>query len=292
MKTLATVLTMCMTWQLAAQLPSTDLYMLKIFNNGEKLRINTPQYLSGFNPDGYNNQPAFASPHELYITSDMYDERYTDIVSLDLLARQYRRVTATDSISEYSPTPKAIDDYISCIRVEKDGNTQSLHLYPTDHADSGRRLLPDLATIGYHEWLSDTELALYLVTTPQSMVIADIENGSVREVCTEPGRCMRVYKGEQLLYVHKVRSDVWYLKSYDLDTGGEAVIIQTLPGSEDFVILVDGTILMGSGSSIYYMHPDRDTDWQEATDLYQYGIRNITRLANSRNKLVIVNKKQ
>jgi len=257
MKTLATVLTMCMTWQLAAQLPSTDLYMLKIFNNGEKLRINTPQYLSGFNPDGYNNQPAFA-----------------------------------DSISEYSPTPKAIDDYISCIRVEKDGNTQSLHLYPTDHADSGRRLLPDLATIGYHEWLSDTELALYLVTTPQSMVIADIENGSVREVCTEPGRCMRVYKGEQLLYVHKVRSDVWYLKSYDLDTGGEAVIIQTLPGSEDFVILVDGTILMGSGSSIYYMHPDRDTDWQEATDLYQYGIRNITRLANSRNKLVIVNKKQ
>jgi len=291
MKTLATLLALCSTMQLQAQLPKTDMYLLKVFNNGEKVRIKEPSYLSGFNPDGYNNQPSFVSPQEVVISTNMYDGIYTDIVSLDLLSKEYRRVTATDSISEYSPTPNAAEGFMSTVRVEKDGVTQSLHLYPNDHSSSGRRVLPDLNTVGYHSWVSVTEVVLYLVTEPHSLVIADINTGKQQKICDNPGRCLRQYQGSNLLYIHKVTPDLWYLKKYDLGSGTSETVIQTLPASEDFTLLSDGTVLMASGSSIYAMHPDRDTEWAEAVDLYEYGIKNITRMASSRNKLIIVNTK-
>ena len=273
------------------QLPKTDAYILQIFNNGKYVTVRNVSYLSGMNPDGYNNQPSFASPSEFYMTTNKWDEQFTDIMKLDLITNQYYRVTATDSISEYSPTPKAIDGYLSCIRVEKDGATQSLHLYPKDHSTSGTRKLKSLSNIGYHHWISETELALFLVTDPVSLVIADIENDTQKQIAKNIGRCIRQDNNGNVLYVHKVTADLWNFMSYDPELEESKVITQTLPGSEDFELLPDGTIIMGNGSSLYTFMINISDKWQEAADLYDYGIEGISRLAVSRNKLVLINKR-
>jgi len=255
------ILTSCLLTIVAsatmAQLPTTDLYMISMTNNGQKISVTDPLYLSGFNPDGYNNQPYFINPNQLYITSDLYDKTFTDVVKLDLRRQEYYRVTATDSISEYSPTPRAIRGFFSTVRVEKDMSTQSLWLYPKDHQSYGHRVLTDIGTVGYHCWISEEEVALFLVGTPMTLAIGNISDNTTN-------------------------------KAYDPESGQVSIVTRTRPDSEDFELLKDGNIIMGEGSKLYIIDPSTDEYWSELTDLAEFGITNISRLAESRNQLVIV----
>ncbi len=271
-----------------AQLPNTDLYMLTILNNGEKITMRNPIYISGFNPDGYNNQPAFINPRELYVTTDMYDEDFTDIIKLDIQNEEYYRITATDSISEYSPTPRAIKSYFSTVRVETDGKTQSLWLYPENHQTYGKRVLKDVGNVGYHCWLSEQDVALFLVDEPMKLAIADIEEDKTRIVIEDIGRCFRQNSDGDLVFIHKESPESSMIKTYDPETDDVTAVIETLPGSEDFELLNDGTYIMGSGSILYKLNPSKDTEWVKVIDLAEFEIMNITRLAFSRNRLVIV----
>lgn len=271
------------------QLPATDIYMLTMLKNGDKISLKDPVYISGFNPDGYNNQPHFASPTQLYITTNMYDATFTDFVRLDLQDERYFRVTATDSISEYSPTPQAPNDHFSAVRVEKDGRTQSLWLYPNDHASYGRRVLSDLSNVGYHCWLSDDHVALFLVDEPMKLGIGNIVENTTQIVLENIGRCFRKDADGNLLFVHKISEASWYIKSYDLNNRRATTICQTVPNSEDFEVLSDGTITMGRGSKLYAMNPSTQSVWSEIADLSEYGIFDISRIAISRNRLVFVN---
>lgn len=277
---------------LSAQLPSTDLYMFTLLNNGERITLKNPLYLSGFNPDGYNNQPYFISPREVYITSNFYDKDFTDFMRLDLLNEEYYRVTATDSISEYSPTPRALSGYFSAVRVEKDGTTQSLWLYPNDHSNSGKRIFENVDNVGYHCWLSEEEVALFLVSTPMKLAIGNVETGTVSNIIEDIGRCFQQNSNGDLLFVHKISEETWYIKSYSIEDQKASIITQTRPNSEDFALLSDGTILMAEGSKMYSIHPTRDEYWKEIIDLEEWEISNITRLAVSRNRLILVNTKE
>lgn len=270
------------------QLPNTDLYMLTMLNNGERIALKDPIYLSGFNPDGYNNQPFFINPKELYISSDLYDKTFTDFVKLDIQNEKYYRVTATDSISEYSPTPRALPGFFSAVRVEKDGRTQSLWLYPEDHSSYGKRVLTELSNIGYHCWLSEIEVALFLVDTPMKLAIGNIADNSSRIIIENIGRCFRQDENGNLLFIHKITDESWYIKSYDLESNKIDIVTRTRPGSEDFELLPGGRIIMAEESKIYSINPETDEYWTEIIDLAEFNIMNITRLASSRNRLILV----
>lgn len=279
----------CCFGNLFAQLPKTDLYMFTFLNNGEKLSLKDPVYLSGFNPDGYNNQPYFINPAELYITSNLYDKNFTDFIKLDIQNEVYYRITATDSISEYSPTPKALPGFFSAVRVEKDGTTQSFWLYPEDHSNAGKRIFNSISNIGYHCWLSENEIAMFLVSTPMKLAIGNLKTGNVSNILENIGRCFHQNANGDLLFVHKVTEDTWFIKSYDMETRKATTITQTRPNSEDFALLPDGTIIMGEGSKLFSIQPAPDANWVEISDLAEFDINNISRIAISRNRLVLVN---
>ena len=88
--------------------------------------------------------------------------------------------------------------------------------------------------------------------------------------------------------MHKVTPDTWYIKSYNVEDRIAKVITKTRPGSEDFVVLPDGTFLMAEKSKLYSIKPDTDEFWKEVADVSSYGINNVSRLAVSRNRLVMV----
>lgn len=272
------------------QLPKTDLYLTNILGIGDDISVRGLSYLSNMNPDGYNNQPAFSSPNHLYLTTDMYDRNFTDVIKLDLKNDVYTRVTKTDSISEYSLTPNSLERHMTCIRVEKDGKSQTLRAYPSDHQDNGYRILKKMDNIGYHLWLSDTEVVLFLVTSPFTLVVSDIENETVREIATDIGRCFKQDKDGNVIFVHKIRSDLWYLKNYDPSENRTTTITKTLPDSEDFALLPDGSILMAHGSALYVY--SAGGEWKEIADFYDFGLFNIKRLAVSRNQLIMVNERK
>ena len=274
---------------LYSQLPKTDLYMFTLLNTGESIFLKDPVYLSTFNPEGYNNQPYFIKPSELYITTNLYDKDFTEFIRLDLTNEVYYRVTETDSISEYSPTPKALSGYFSAVRVEKDGTTQSLWLYPEDHSGPGKRIFKTIDNIGYHCWLSEEEVAMFLVSTPMKLAIGNLKTGEVNHMLDDIGRCFQQDSDGNLLFVHKINSELWYIKSLNVDERKAKIVTQTRPGSEDFVVLPDGTLLMAEKSKLYAIHPEEDETWTELADLSSIDVNNISRLAVSRNRLILVN---
>jgi len=277
-----------MTW---SQLPINEIYMLEYeIENGEVSIIN-PTLLTGFNKSGYNNQPHFFGPDNLYITSNHYERTHTDFIRLDLENEIYYRITATDSISEFSPTSNAPDGFFSAVRIEADQSTQSLWLYPDSHEGSGHRVLYNLNNVGYHCWLSSEEVALFLVTDPITLHIGNINTGQVTKLMENIGRCLKVNEDGELLFVHKLRPDLWYIKSYDLENKFARIICQTRPGSEDFDILEDGSLIMAEGSRLFRLHPDESKNWESIADLSELGISEISRIETSRDKIAIVNTK-
>ena len=273
------------------QMPTTSIFSLDFELDGDSLYLNNPAYLTSFNKSGYNNQPSFFNPYEVYFTTNMYNDTLTEVAKLNIRTKRLYRVTNTIE-SEFSPTLSPDPRYFSCVRIERNGRDQSLWLYPVDRSSYGRRLMEDLDNVGYHLWLSEDEVAMFLVTNPISMVIGNIETGSYRTILENIGRCLRLSQNGEILFVHKLSSQDWYLKKMDPGSGQVKILTKTLPGKEDFEVLPDGSIIMGNGGKLFrYVDRGVNEQWSQVDDLTGLGINNITRMAISEDRLLIVDAK-
>lgn len=272
----------------AQTIPTTKVYAFKMIQKGENYHFTNPQYLSGFNPNGYNNQPHFVDDHTLYITTQFPDDNQTDIYSLDLLSKKLTRVTATVE-GEYSPTVMPASNTFSAVRVEADGEgTQRLWKFPMDRTSYGQVIFEDIKGVGYHHWLTPEKVALFIVDQPNKLMIANQSTGAAVEMLTNIGRGFQKLGNDKLAFIHKTAADTWYIKEMDSYTYRFKNIIETLPKSEDFIYLSDGTFLMGNGSKLYKFNKVFDTGWKEVADFKHYGITNITRLAVSKNGTIAI----
>jgi hypothetical protein len=110
------------------------------------------------------------------------------------------RVTTTAE-SEYSPTVPADGDGISTVRVEKDGS-QRLWRYAAD-GTPGKALIDDEKGVGYHAWMDDTTLGLFVVSEPPVLKIVDLRSGRARDMGKDLGRCIQAVPGEAGARVHR-----------------------------------------------------------------------------------------
>jgi len=276
----------------AQDIPNTKVYSFKMVKKGNSFRFTNPRHLTGFNPNGYNNQPHFVNDGTLYLTVQFPDDAQTDIYSLDLQRKAITRVTKTVE-GEYSPTQIPSSQSFSAVRVEADGqNTQRLWQFPINRNGEGELVFADIKGIGYHQWLSPQKVALFIVDTPNKMMIANKRTGSAVELLTNIGRGFQGMGEEKLAFIHKVTDDTWYIKEMDSYTYRFKEVIQTLPGSEDFLYLRDGTFLMGNGSKLYKYNKVFDKEWRQIADFQHYGIKEITRLAISDNGTIAIVSKQ
>lgn len=250
-----------------------------------------PRFLTQFNPKGYNNQPRFFSPSELYLTVQIpSDTTQTEIYALNLLLHTNTRVTAT-STPEYSPTLMPGGRRFSAVRVEADGS-QRLWSFPLDRSDNGQPVFPALTNVGYHCWLNDTLAAVFLVgetDSQHSLALVSLRSQTPRRIAFRAGRCLQKMPDGRLAYVLKATEQTWFIKLFDPRDNTSTDLVKTLPGSEDFAILPDGTFLAGNGAKLFQFNPRRQRDWLEIADLSRYGVRSITRLAVSADgKLAVV----
>ena len=272
-----------------AQLPTTNIYHLKLTKVGKSYRVKSPQFMTAFNKNGYNNQPAFFDDKVVYFTTDYYDSVQTEIAKFDLFDKSLTRITYTEE-KEYSPTPVPGRDAFSVVRVELDDKVQTLSLYPLDGIGYAKRYMNNTKNIGYHCWLDESTLGLFLVESPHhNLAVADAQSERRKIILDNVGRCLKSDRDGNLLFVHKQSDNEWIIKSYNLESNKSKTIIQLPNGVEDYEVLNDGTFLIGQGSTLSTFNPKSDTEWVKVIDLGEAGITNIKRVAARRNSLILVN---
>ncbi len=251
---------------------------------GREVNLSQPKLLTGFNPDGYNNQPAFFPNGEIWLTTQSpSDTTQTEIIALNTETKQLAQITKT-RLSEYSPTPMPGGKEWSAVVVESDG-TQRLWSFPMQGGGSGKPLLKDIKGVGYHLWLTDVDLALFIVGEPHTLIYTNTIKQKRAQITGSPGRCLAKTSLGLLYFVVKATDQTWFIKSYNPANGKQEIICQTLPGAEDFALLPNDQILMGQGSKLFLREGER---WIQIADLQALGVKKITRLALRDGQLAMV----
>ena len=208
-------------------------------------------------------------------------DKQADIYRYDLGAASTTQVTNTPE-SEYSPTLMPDGKSISVVRVEADG-TQRLWKFPLAGGAGGSPalVLEKIKPVGYHLWVDDYTLALFVLGKPNTLQLVDLRSGKAEWIADNPGRILRrVPHQNKFSFVHKVSDQEWLIKIFDLKSRSVATFIKTFPGAEDYAWTPAGVLLMANGSKLF-ARKESDWAWVELADLSSAGLKNITRIAVS-----------
>ena len=258
---------------LRAQAPGTDIWVASL--NADGLPVGEWRNVTA--RPGYDNQPGFTPDGGAVLYTSERDAQ-TDIYRHDLATGATARVTATPE-SEYSATVMPGGDRFSVIRVEAD-STQRLWSFARDGSDP-RLVLTGIWPVGYHAWIDERTLGLFVLGSPATLQIADTRDGTARVAASDIGRSLHRVPGRAAVsFLHRV-DGVSLLRIHEPATGGFEDLVEPLPDAVDYAWTPGGVLLMGSGSRLFALDPATDTGWREVADLSAAGVAGITRLAVS-----------
>lgn len=265
---------------------ATDLFLVELSRAEGALRTGAVTRLT--NRDGYDNQPQFTADGRavLYTTIDAAGQ--ADIARIDLDGLRSTRVTRSAPESEYSATPMPGGERMSVIRVEAD-STQRLWSFTLDGADP-RVVLENVAPVGYHAWLGERRLGLFVLGDPATLQLADVTTGEARIIARDIGRSLHRIPGTGTLsYVQRDGGGTGRIRAYDPATGQSRDLVDEVPENEFHAWMPDGALLGASGSRLL-MWREGDASWTQVADLVDAGISAISRLAVSPDgtRLVVV----
>lgn len=259
----------------SAQSPDTDIFVAEISGTAS-----SPSFSGWRNVTrraGYDNQPGFSSDSRA-IFYTVQESGQTDIYRHDLDSGRNEQVTTTPE-SEYSATMMPGGDRFSAIRVEAD-STQRLWSFRLD-GSAPELVLTDIAPVGYHAWLNDTTLGLFVLGRPATLQIADTETGAARVAGHAIGRSLHRVPGRTAVsFLHR-DGGASMIRTLEPATGASAALVAPLDDSQDYAWTPSGVMIMGSGSVLYAFDPLTDSTWRQLVDLSGAGIDGITRLAIS-----------
>lgn len=277
---MSTTVAMLMLLSTAAtgQAPDADIFLVSLASSSGKLAVTGARNLT--NRAGYDNQPNWSPDGSTLFFTSVREDEQADIYRLNpATASPAVRVTMTAPESEYSATPMPRRNAISVIRVERD-STQRLWSVPLD-GSPGSVILERIKPVGYHTWVNDTLLALFVLGSPNTLQLASTTTGRGDTIVTSIGRSLHTTRDGQVSFVHKVSNEEWWLVLLDPKTRQQRRLVQMPRRVEDYAWTPSGGVLIGEGSVLRAFDPRRGGDWQVVADLAQYGLAGITRLAVS-----------
>ncbi|MEO8085800.1 MAG: hypothetical protein ABI763_03215 [Bacteroidota bacterium] len=247
---------------LNAQLPETDIFISKVKMQGGKLEFSTPENIT--HRKGYDNQPYFMPDGKSLLYVAVPDTTQADIFKYDFASKKISNVTNTIE-SEYSPmmTPDGKD--IGVVRVDTD-NGQRFYKLPASKTTFANHI-PGTDSIGYYCWLNEESLAMFILGPAMTIQILNLKTNERMLIASDVGRCMKLSKdGKSLYFVIKQNENEWGIFELDIATGEKKKLVSTLPGSEDFALLPDGTFLMGSNGKLFRFSISANASWEEIAD--------------------------
>lgn len=266
----------------------TDIFLLHVHRGEDGLAVDSVRRLT--DRDGYDNQPYFTPDGGTLLFTRIDDAGQADIHAIDLASGRIRPVTRTAPESEYSATPMPGGRRFSAIRVEAD-STQRLWSFAMDGSDP-RLLLEDIRPVGYHAWLDDDRIALYVLGSPATLQLADLRSGQARQLASNIGRSLhRLPDREAISYVQRAEAPgPGTIRTLDPATGASESLVDPFAENEYHAWLAPGVLLTGRDSRLFTFRPGQDDGWVAGPDLAGSGIHGISRIAVSpdRSKIAIV----
>ncbi len=256
----------------AAAQSNTDIHVLDLGTAAGRPTLGAPVAVT--DRPGYDNQPHFDPDGRLLYTSIRNDQ--ADSYAYDPTTGRTTRLTRTPE-SEYSPTPMP-DGRFSVVRVEAD-SAQRLWSFAADGASPGL-LLRDIEPVGYHAWIDDDRVALFVLGDPPTLQIADTRTGAARSVADGIGRSIQTVPGGGAVTFTQQTDDGWRIREYDAGRDTVRTIAPLLGPDEYHAWHPASTLLTAHGTEILAWDPGNG-EWIPVADLADHGLGTLTRLAIS-----------
>lgn len=269
---------------LAQQPPGTEILLFDLKVTKSSIQLLNPKNIT--NRTGYDNQPHFHPEKPLVYFSSADETGRTDIVVYNYETGETKKFTNTPE-REYSPTVTPDEKFISCI-IQRDNGSQDLGKYPIDGGEP--TIIIDNLTVGYHAWINDDLLVLFVLGRPNTLRQYSISEKKDQELAGNIGRSLHRIPGTKDISFIDKQGPEWLIKKYNSNNGTIEPIASTLPNREDMACTADGKILMSDGSNLYFIKPGKDSSWRQVAIPKETEIRGITRLAINRSssKIAIV----
>lgn len=237
--------------------------------------------------EGYDNQPFFLPDGKsMLFTSEITstDGSQTDAMQYDLQRGEITNLSGSKQ-SEYSPTLMPNKTHYSVIAVDTDGK-QKLWSYPL-HEGTKKELLPAVEPVGYHTWINDSEVMLFVLGEPHRLEQASIKTGKTKVIDTNIGASLFVIPGtEQVSYSRAIldkeqQPSAWELVAFDPSTK-ESTVLTHLPDNAYYYSWTpDGKAIAANQSNL--LQWDRTLDntdkWRRFADVSQQCPKGVSRLA-------------
>ncbi len=253
----------------------TDIFLIDISRDGG-VRFGAPINVTG--RPGYDNQPSF-TPDGKAILYTSIREGQADIWRYDIDAGSNSAVTTTPE-SEYSAAVMPGGQTFSVIRVEMD-STQRLWQFDLDGTNP-KVVYEQIMPVGYHAWIDGNTTAMFILGRPATLQIGRVETGTAETVASNIGRSVhKAVDQNAVIFLHRMSDDEAWITEWDVGAKQMRHLVAPVGDGQDFVVMYNGTIVMGDGSKLFAWREEWD-GWEEVAD-FAGQITEITRLAGSPN---------
>jgi len=204
----------------------------------------------------YSNQPYFFN-NMLYFTQMEAENAQTDIYSFDLNTGEQKNLTQSLS-SEYSPTPIPSQEAMSVIRVNAGGKQE---LWSLDmQGNATKNLVPAVEPVGYHVWLDETKLLLFVLGEPNTLQLAYASHSESEADATPDaklideniGASLYQYKHSDWLLYSQTSEEGHWIKGYNKQTHAIRQIAKLPDETQYFTISPSGFAFTSDGKAVYY----------------------------------------
>ena len=249
-----------------------DILIAELVGSGSELSLGSVDWVT--TRPGYDNQPSFTPEGDALLYTEGTPDSRTNVIRYDLASETGTPVEDTPDQSEYSGIVPPSGDGVAVIRVEAD-SAQRLWYIGTD---APRPVFEELAPVGYHAWVDERHVAMFVLGNPNTLRLGDPSTQEVNVITERIGRSLQAFPGRRAISFISVPDSVALIQLLDVDAGTTRVLMPALEGSEDLAWTPEGVGLMGRGSTLYARLPDTHGGWAPIADLAEYGT-NISRIA-------------
>lgn len=278
---------LCYSALVTAQSSGTDIFIADVLTKNGTYLLSNHRNIT--DRDGYDNQPFFMnSGEQLFYTSALTanESTQTDVILFNLRTNQGTNISQSEA-SEYSPTLMSDQMHYSMIRVAEDGK-QKLWSYPLKEGKK-RELLKDVEPVGYHAWINETEVMLFVLGEPHRLEIANTVSGKSVAFDKDIGASLFKIPNTQVMsYTRNVAQDkaaepIWQLTEIDPVTKNRTPLTQLPSGAYYYAWSPDKSALAAQGSKLMRWHySDKDSApqaWVEFADVSPHCPKGVSRLA-------------
>jgi hypothetical protein len=277
-----------MIFSASAQMPGFDIYIGDLSLQDSQLKVSHLKALT--KRAEYDNQPLFLPDGNSLLYSAALATNNLEQTDSMLISLESGVISnlSNSTVSEYSPTLMPNGNSFSVIRAVN--GQQKLWRYPLypqqQSAEPASELLTNINPVGYHAWVDDNRVMLFVLGEPQTLQIADVRKQSSQVLDKNIGPSLFAIPQSVLMSytvsIGEGEDTQWQLKSYHPETG-QIELLTTLPKEAYYYAWAGNGYAIAAVDSILMQWDKTNVDrgWRPFADVSDVCPMGVTRLTTN-----------